>query len=191
MDVKREPQSQSDQNTPDTEIAIGPKPQEIEEFLEAAMKGDVQLLEKLLSDQPLLLEACDEDGYRALHRAAYEDFPDAVQFLLDRGASVHARTLEGWTPLHSAARWNAHRALKLLLAVPGAPVNAETDAGLTPLHCAAQQRDSRESLILLLLHPGRVDPEPRPGFDTAFELAGRNGPYAYLFDITRPSINNF
>ena len=62
----------------------------------------------------------DEDGYTALHRASYGGHADVVAFLLlSAGADVGARTADGWTPLHSAARWNAFACVEVLLAQGG------------------------------------------------------------------------
>lgn len=56
-------------------------------------------LSKLINEQ-------DEDGYSALHRAAYSNAYQAAVFLLQNGSDINLKTNDGWTPLHSAARWN-------------------------------------------------------------------------------------
>ena len=55
---------------------------------------------------PELINQRDQDGYSALHRAAYSNAFQASAFLLEKGSSVTLKTNDGWTPLHSAARWN-------------------------------------------------------------------------------------
>lgn len=93
------------------------------------------------SEADMLLRARDEDGYTALHRAAYNNRVAALRFLLDAGVDVHARTIEGWTPLHSAAYWGQAPAAGLLLQA-GADINALTHGAQTPLHLAAAQVSS-------------------------------------------------
>ena len=53
-------------------------------------------------------------------RASYGGHADVASLLLlSAGADVGARTADGWTPLHSAARWNAFACVELLLAQGG------------------------------------------------------------------------
>ena len=50
-------------------------------------------------------------------RASYANHAEVVNFLLlCAGADLSARTADGWTPLHSAARWNAYACVEILLA---------------------------------------------------------------------------
>ena len=53
----------------------------------------------------------------AICRASYGNHAEVVNFLLlSAGADLSARTADGWTPLHSAARWNAFACVEILLA---------------------------------------------------------------------------
>ena len=50
-------------------------------------------------------------------RASYANHAEVINFLLlCAGADLSARTADGWTPLHSAARWNAYACVEILLA---------------------------------------------------------------------------
>jgi serine/threonine-protein phosphatase 6 regulatory ankyrin repeat subunit B len=49
------------------------------------------------------VNAADDFGYAPLHGAALRGSPEIVQFLVDKGANVEAKTRdEGWTPLRIA-----------------------------------------------------------------------------------------
>lgn len=74
-------------------------------------------------------------GRTALHLGGWGPAP-VLQALLAAGADVSARTLEGWSPLHSAATARDLTSLTALLAT-GADVNARDNDGETPLHRAA------------------------------------------------------
>ena len=47
--------------------------------------------------------AADQDGYTALHMAAFTGAASIVKFLVDRGASIDARNTLGETPWSMAA----------------------------------------------------------------------------------------
>ena len=49
------------------------------------------------------VKAADQDGYTALHMAAFTGAATIVRFLVDRGASVDARNTLGETPWSMAA----------------------------------------------------------------------------------------
>ena len=105
------------------------------------------------------------------------------QLLLKSGADLSARTAEGWTPLHSAARWNSARCLPLLV-LHGADVNALTAGGLTPLMVAASSADARDTCYLLLTTDGvRRDVRSNSG-DTAVDIGRRNLTIAPLLEMT-------
>ena len=58
----------------------------------------------------------DKYGRTPLHVAAAVDYPEMVQFLVQRGADIHAKTgKEQQTPVHFAARNDAALSLKMLL----------------------------------------------------------------------------
>lgn len=67
----------------------------------------------------------------ALHRAGYK----TAQILIDRGADIHARDMEGDTPLHSAASSTEPEVITMLIEA-GADPNAQNKRGQTPLHLA-------------------------------------------------------
>lgn len=159
-------------------------------LLKAAEKNNVSELNRILSEDPSLVQAVDSDGYTALHRACYANHPDAAQALLAAGASVRARTVDGWEPLHCACKWSALQCAAVLLQ-HGADPNSPSEGGLTPVHLAATQTKSRALLEAMLWNPF-VDVHARSrANDTPKELAARHGPWASLFDLVADEINTF
>ncbi len=77
-------------------------------------------------------------GRTALHRAAWGP-ASLTRQLLEAGADPSARTVDGWTPLHSAAAARDPGSLTALLDA-GADVNVRAGNGETPLHRAARSR---------------------------------------------------
>lgn len=69
---------------------------------------------------------------RLLHLAAFEGSVDTVLLLLSAGASVDAQDLDGWTPLHYAARNETDGdALVRTLAAAGAEIDKTNNRGRT------------------------------------------------------------
>ena len=56
---------------------------------------------------------------------------------------------DGWTPLHSAARWDQAEMASLLLS-QGANVNEKTNGGLTAIQLAASEKGYDKVLSVLL-----------------------------------------
>lgn len=94
------------------------------------------------------VNARDNDGYTALHRAIIGGNVNNVKALIDKGADVDARDRDGDTPLHIAAR-NGRKEIIALLIPKVANVNALGEYGYTPLHLAAMYgyQDIVESLV--------------------------------------------
>ena len=85
----------------------------------------------------------DNEGFRPLHRAVYNNNPGNSQLLLDRGANINAANKFGTTALMSGVFANAHQALRLLL-------HNKT------LDCTTKNTNGRTVLDLVALHG---DPE--------------------------------
>lgn len=108
----------------------------------AAILGQTDRLDAMITGDQLLVSAISEDGWTPLHLAAFFGKEDAARLLLNRGAQITARSTNAMenTALHAAAA-GKHVALVNLLIERGAHVNARQRGGWTPLHAAAQSGD--------------------------------------------------
>jgi ankyrin repeat protein len=96
----------------------------------------------------LILDAKLEDLDRALLAATAAGDVAAVSGLLDGGAAVNAKDVQGRTALHgAAARWRTTIARELL--AHGADVNARSDLGETPIMRPAWNGDTLTVGVLL------------------------------------------
>jgi ankyrin repeat protein len=103
-------------------------------FIDSA-KGDVFRVKRILEKDPSQATATDIDGNTPLHAAAGEGQGKMVEFLLNNGAKVNAKTKTGITALHDAASGGFKEVVEVLLD-GGADVNARTEGGDTPLSLA-------------------------------------------------------
>ncbi len=69
---------------------------------------------------------------------------------LAAGVDVNLATRRGWTPLHSAARYNPDPRVLTMLVEAGAIVDARDRAGDTPLHWAAAENANVEIIAVLI-----------------------------------------
>lgn len=97
-------------------------------FIAATLQGNVGRMKLLLA-----LGASPEDPacstslcYRPLFAAALGGNPEAVQFLLDRGADANGKITRGQTALFASA-YKGHIEIAKSLLSRGADVNAEWD----------------------------------------------------------------
>jgi ankyrin repeat protein len=145
----------------------------------AAFHGHWRLCQFLLEQGAEVNAADAQTGETALHAALASTMAAAqgrvVQLLLQAGADVSARTLDGAptgslmrdartraeTPLHRAAAFAEADTLELLLAA-GADREARDAGGDTPLAWASWQRRPVEVLRLLLYGEQRIHPDWRP-----------------------------
>jgi ankyrin repeat protein len=110
---------------------------------EAAALGRELRLRELVDANPALTRAFSDDGWSALHLAAF--FPDdltCVRLLIDRGADVNSVSANDMavTPLGSAAARSRGDVVRILLEAGAHPDRAQT-GGYTPLHAAAAGGD--------------------------------------------------
>jgi len=92
-----------------------------------------------------------------LHEAAGLGKVDVMQTLLDSGAKVDARAIDGETPVHIAAQQGEAEAIQVLFD-SGADLTAVNDDGETPLHVAVQHIGGKDKAAIELLIRLRSDP---------------------------------
>ena len=157
-------------------------------FLKAAEMGKITICTQLyVAHGSELLEYKDEDGYTAIHRAAYNGHVEVIEKLIELGANVAAKTNEKWQPIHCACKWNQVEAASLLLQ-NGADINAQSQGGQTPLHLVSSNREACQTMELLLTHPN-IDPSIKNDVgETAYDIAARCCAHANMFEIVEDCI---
>ena len=114
---------------------------------------------------------------------------ETMECLLRHGADVNSKTIDGWTPLHSACRWGNVEAASLLLRCK-ADLNAQTNSSQTPLHLSSANKDSK-SVLELLLSQENIDISIQNSMgETAVNICRRNNPFSYLFEMAQDHINH-
>jgi uncharacterized protein len=101
------------------------------EIHDAAKNGDLGRVKALVKDNPDLVFSRDNDGWTALHYAAFNGKKDVVELLLANTADVSAKDNVGRTPLHAAASTGHEDVVELLLANK-ADVNAKATTARRP-----------------------------------------------------------
>lgn len=146
------------------------------QLVKSARSGDLSTVTRLL-DLGTPIESKDENGWTALHSAAYEGHEKMVAVLIKKGADINARTTEKQTPLMMAAYSGSLHILEAFLE-HGAAVNDQDVYGWTPLMFVTIYRRVKTHPIELasrLLKKG-ADPAARnkDGWDASM-MAARNG----------------
>jgi ankyrin repeat domain-containing protein 50 len=132
----------------------------------------LQTVVQLLLDHNAEVDAKDEDGQTALHKAALNGHETVVRLLLDHNAEVDVKDEGGRTALHGAA-FNGHEVVVRLLLDHQAEVDAKSENGRTTLHRAAF--NGYETMVRLLLdHQAEVNAKSEDGW-TALHRAALGG----------------
>ncbi|MGD9345839.1 MAG: ankyrin repeat domain-containing protein [Candidatus Aminicenantes bacterium] len=105
---------------------------------DAAKKGDIKIIEKILEENPECLDALDKNGFTPLHWAVIFGKKNMVEYLIGKGANIkgHKDALRGWTPLQ-AALFAYNNDVSDLLAAHGALEDLYREEGMTYLYLAA------------------------------------------------------
>jgi len=112
-----------------------------EELWDAARAGDTLALGKALA-AGAMIDSLDvrrnPNGRRALNWAAWFNHPDAIRFLIAKGATVNLDNRTGFTPLHHAAENGSLEAAEVLLDA-GADPTWPNNMGETPAQVARKR----------------------------------------------------
>ena len=128
-----------------------------QQLLEAAEKGDLNVIQQLLTANPKLnLDTCDADGWTPLMYACTYEHIEVVDFLLKKGANPNTTLKNGWTALHSAA-FSENEHLVRLLIVSKANIAAKDEFGKTPIQVVGtnplSSSGSQNSIKAMLSNP--------------------------------------
>jgi len=112
----------------------------------AAGAGKLPLLKWIVSKGVNLKEA-DSSGMTALHRAAGRSL-DCVQWLVEQGADINAKTKSDYVPIAEAISNDQLDAAKYLIG-KGADLRVTDNYGYTLLHRAARKKSPEFAALLL------------------------------------------
>lgn len=121
------------------------------DVFEAAALGRTERVRGHLDADPELARAWTDDGFTALHYAAFFGDPETARLLIERGADVNViarHTQLVVAPIHSAVASQQVETVRALLDA-GADPNVRQEGGFTALHGAAME-GNRELAELLL-----------------------------------------
>ena len=147
---------------------------------QAAKLGDVKTIRKVLA-AGADINALDEKGIGAIHRAVEGARPEAVFYLLLHGANPNQPDRDGTTPLMSTMGWLGVSldGMRHYLIVMGANPNAVRNDGHTELTWAARRGNDHGVQWLLWLG---VDPNAAGAKGTPMEVASQAG-YQNIIDL--------
>ena len=134
----------------------------VNQIWQAASDGHWNIVKQLLELDPTLITVMGElpisnKAYATLlHQATLKDNLEMVQFLVSKGADIHAEDDSDWTPLHYAAEYCNIDTIEFLLS-KGADIHAkEYVFGATPLYLAMWNKrwNKRGEIVKYLVSRG-------------------------------------
>ncbi|CAF0861351.1 unnamed protein product [Rotaria sordida] len=159
------PYSSSSSNPPDRILN--------QKFHIAALTGNLNLLQELLTKSHLPIDCRDKENSTALLLSCARGHYSCVDYLLKNGADPNARRITGASPLYFAASYHHTRIVELLLNTYKAIVNLSTFDGSTSLHVACE-RGFTDVVQLLINSQANINAKMNDG-TTAIMLACQNG----------------
>eukprot|EP00300_Choanocystis_sp_HF-7_P005336 c14025_g1_i3.p1 GENE.c14025_g1_i3~~c14025_g1_i3.p1 ORF type:complete len:240 (+),score=22.65 c14025_g1_i3:40-759(+) len=150
----------------------------IQDLRLATILGDCGGVEEILRTHPHLMNcAIAENGYTALHCAAFNGAQGAIELLLELGANVNATDNRAYTPLHLVSRDDQISTVAVLIH-HNANINAVDRDGWTPLMMAVFF--GRANVMSYLIRAGASLTHKAKNGRTAYEIAKRAGNYGPL-----------
>ena len=118
------------------------------------------------------IEASNDESFRPLHYAAYNNCPEVARLLLQNRALVDVQSQWGHTPLHLATWSGASKLVELLLKY-GASTEATDKDGFTPLGCFSDV--SVSCVDVLIKHGASITAAGNEKKHTPLHLAAKAG----------------
>ena len=112
------------------ERAVPDKQKIMDELFAAAEKGDFETVKSLLTKYPDMKNVRRNGGWTLLHMAS--NSREMVEYMIEIGADIEARSDGQWTPLHSHSYYGHKDGVELLLKY-GANTEAKHAYDITPL----------------------------------------------------------
>ncbi|MCO6511336.1 MAG: ankyrin repeat domain-containing protein [Aridibacter famidurans] len=107
-----------------------------DQFAVAVVEGDLEKAAKILKQHPGVARTGNPEEDRLFADIAGRPDPERVKYLIEAGADLNARGLDGGTPLHQSA-WFGEPDNARLLIDAGAPLDVfDDDHNSSPLHWA-------------------------------------------------------
>ena len=154
-------------------------------FHEASKNGDISELKNVFSK---IANSKDEEGKTPLINAVEKGDLKMVIFLIKNEADVNIQDLNGFTPIHYAARaykgLTNHFAIAYILIENGADVDSKNKDGLTPLYFASHN-GNLELVKFLIKHMADVNQSCGGLEMTPLHVAsvkGKDGVVKYLLE---------
>ncbi len=122
-----------------------------EDIFQLVQRGSLESVKALVTKNPALAKAKNEEGDTVLHLAAGAGRRDIFDFLLAQGADAQAKNNDGQTALLYAA-YGGSKEIVAALVARGADFKSQDVRGMTPLHFAA--REGRTEVVSFLLENG-------------------------------------
>lgn len=134
--------------------------------------------------------AVQAEGGREERQAFWQDLdPEHLKAFIEAGVEVTVADRRGWTPLHSAARYNPNPAVLAALVSAGAAVDARDRSGDTPLHWAAAENDNADVIDTLLESGANVNARDKYGWRPIHTAADRSSNPAVIDALLRAGAN--
>ena len=108
------------------------------QFEMAVYHGNASSIRRCVEEFDIDVNVADENGATPVFIASCNGHVEAIQVLVELGASINTSMVGGATPLHFAVQ-EGHVHMATLLTTLGADINAADSIGATPVHVAAQK----------------------------------------------------
>jgi len=143
------------------------------DILTAIEEGDMERVKQLIKENPDMVNLeCNQSGSRPLHIAVYKNHKEIALLLIEKGADVNSKDVQGTFPLYAAVCMENKEMVSLLID-NGADVNIEPDGTRRPLDLAAST-GNKEIVTLLIEKGAEINAESQSG-STALTCAISEG----------------